>query len=884
MDAVRWERVQALFHAVADLAPNEQRRVLELETADDPSLAAEVTALLREDAGRNTVIDRGLADAALQLLDRSTASVPSERFGPYRITGLLGEGGMGVVYRGERDDLGSVAAIKVLRDATLSPARRDRFAQEQRTLASLNHPAIAQLYDADVLPNGTPWFAMEYVEGVPITDHCTRKRCSLAARLQLFRSVCEAVQHAHRHLIVHRDLKPSNILVREDGSVKLLDFGIAKPLETLDADATRTGLRLMTPAYAAPEQFRGEQVGIHTDVYALGVVLYELLAGRVPFDLADRTPAAAEAIVTQEEPARPSAVGSIAPSLTALAGRAQWADLDVLVLTAMHKDPQRRYATVDALIRDVDHFLAGEPLEARPDTLTYRLDKFVRRHRRGVASAAAAAILIIALSAFYTVGITRARDTAVAEATRTQRIQRFLVSLFQGGDEAAGPADSLRVVTLIDRGVQEARNLNAEPGVQAELLETLGNVSTQLGQLERADTLLRQSLDDRRRLFGADNANVAHSLLSLGSLRIAQAQFDSAERVIKDALDMSRRNLAPDHPQIAEATDALGSVLENKGSYADAIKVYEEAVRLRSGKRDTTPELAASMTGLVNNYFYLGNYAAADSLGKIVLALSRRLYGEHHPHVAEDLINLGAIQYELGKYAEAEKLDREALAIHKAWYGPNHYATAAALTMVGRAMRPQNKLQEADSVLRESLAIRERVFGPVHPNVASTLNDIALIALVREHYAEAESSYVRVIDIYRKVYNGKHYYIGIGLANLASVYMAKGDNVRAERGFREALAMYAQTLPPNHLNVGIATIKLGRSLLRQHRYNESVKASTAGYDIVLKQTDPSIGWLTNARKDLVAAYDSLGMREKAARYAAELADTLKAAAATAKPK
>ena len=884
MDAVRWERVQALFHSVVDQAPNEQRRLLELECGDDPSLIEEVSALLREDAGRDTVIDRGLADAALQLLDRSTAPLPSERFGPYRLTGLLGEGGMGVVYRAERDDLGSVAAIKVLRDATLSPSRRDRFAHEQRILASLNHPAIAQLHDADVLPNGTPWFAMEYVEGVPITDHCARTRASLANRLRLFRSVCEAVQHAHRHLIIHRDLKPSNILVREDGSVKLLDFGIAKPLETLDADTTRTGLRLMTPAYAAPEQFRGEQVGIHTDVYALGVVLYELLAGRVPFDLAERTPAAAEAIVTQEEPARPSTVSSVARAPAPLAGRAQWADLDVLVLTAMHKDPQRRYGTVDALIRDVDHFLAGEPLEARPDTLAYRLDKFVRRHRRGVASAAAAATLIIALSAFYTVGITRARDTAVAEATRTQRIQRFLVSLFQGGDEAAGPADSLRVVTLIDRGVQEARSLNAEPGVQAQLLETLGTVSTQLGQLDRADTLLRQSLDHRREQYGADNADVAQGMLALAALRNAQAQFDTAERLTRDALDMSRRHLAPDHPQIAEATAALGMALENKGSYADAIKVYEEAVRLRSGKRDTTPELAAAMTGLVNNYFYLGNYAVADSLGKIVLALSRKLYGEHHPHVADDLINLGAIQYELGKYAEAEKFDREALAIQKAWYGPNHYATASALTMVGRAMRPQNKMHEADSVLREALAIKERTLGPMHPSVASTLNDIALIALVREHYAEAESSYVRVIDIYRKAYNGKHYYIGIGLANLASVYMAKGDNVRAERGFHEALAMYAQTLPPTHLNVGIATIKLGRSLLRQHKYAEAAKESEAGYDIVLKQTDPSIGWLTNARKDLVAAYDSLGMPQKAARYAAELADTLRAAAAVAKPK
>jgi len=884
MDSARWERIQTLFHAVADLPPNEQAAALDAARAEDPSLVADVVKLLREDVGANSVLDRGLADAALHMLDRATGRLPSERFGPYRITGFLGEGGMGVVYLAIRDDLGSVAAIKVLRDATLSPARRERFALEQRTLASLNHPAIATLHDADVLPNGTPWFAMEYVEGVPLTEHCLRNRCSLGDRLRLFRTVCEAVQHAHRHLVVHRDLKPSNILVRPDGSVKLLDFGIAKQLDTLDgADTTtRTGLRLMTPAYAAPEQFRGEQVGIHTDVYALGVVLYELLTGRVPFDLADRTPSAAENIVSTEDPAKPSvAAASSANPSGVLAARGQWADLDVLCLTAMHKDPQRRYATVDALIRDVDHFLLSEPLEARPDTVGYRLGKFVRRHRRGVTSAAAAALLIIALSAFYTVGLTRARDSAVAEATRTQRIQRFLVSLFEGGDESVGPADSLRVVTLVDRGVQEARSLTAEPAVQAELLETLGGVSTKLGQLDRADTLLRQALDQRRKLFGPDHADVAHAMIALGTLRIAQAEYDTAESLIRDALAMSRRHLAADHPQIAQATDALGSALEHRGSYADAIDVFAEAVRLRTHNGDPTPELAASMTGLVNNYFYLGNYAAADSIGRQTLAMSRQVFGERHPHVADDLINLGAIQYELGNYVEAEKRYREALAITKGWYGPNHHATASNLTMLGRGLRPLNRMAEADSVLHEALAIQEHVFGPVHPKVASALNDIALIALVRERYAEAESSYIRVVDIYRKSYNGKHYYIGIGIANLASVHMAKGDNVRAERGFREALAMYAQTLPPTHINVGISKIKLGRSLLRQRRFAEAAKESSAGYEIVAKQTSPSIGWLQNARRDLVAEYDSLGTPDKGARYRAELADS---AALAARPK
>src|SRR6266704_2435498 len=292
MDATRWERIQALFHEVADLPGLAQRAFLEVECRDDPALVADVLGLLEEDARGDSLLDRDVAHVAGQVLEqRIPPALLDQDFGPYRMKRVLGEGGMGVVYLAERADLGSVAAIKILLDAWLSPDRRERFASEQRTLAQLNHPSIARLYDADTLPDGTPWFAMEYVEGVPLTEYCSRRQSPIEERLKLVRSVCEAVQYAHSHAVIHRDLKPSNILVQPDGMVKLLDFGIAKQLDPRDTpqDQTRTGLSLMTPAYAAPEQIRGEYVGIYTDVYALGVMLYELLTGRLPFDLSKRT-------------------------------------------------------------------------------------------------------------------------------------------------------------------------------------------------------------------------------------------------------------------------------------------------------------------------------------------------------------------------------------------------------------------------------------------------------------------------------------------------------------------------------------------------------------------------------------------------------------------
>ncbi|HAX45163.1 MAG TPA: serine/threonine protein kinase, partial [Solibacterales bacterium] len=290
MDQERFERIQALFHRVADLPEAERVVILETECIGDDTLRARVEEMVRADAGGASVLDGDLAGVAGAVI----GTVPESRMvGPYRLIRVAGEGGMGVVYLAEREDLGSQVALKLLRDAWLSPARRERFANEQRTLAQLNHPSIARLYDADTLPDGTPWFVMEFVEGLPLTEYCRERRSGLAERVRLLRAVAEAVQFAHANAIIHRDLKPSNILVKEDGSIRLLDFGIAKQLEEAEGrpgNQTRTGLRMMTPAYAAPEQVRGERAGIYTDIYALGVLLYELVTGRPPFDVTTRTP------------------------------------------------------------------------------------------------------------------------------------------------------------------------------------------------------------------------------------------------------------------------------------------------------------------------------------------------------------------------------------------------------------------------------------------------------------------------------------------------------------------------------------------------------------------------------------------------------------------
>jgi serine/threonine-protein kinase len=846
MDPARWERIQALFHDAVDLPADEREVFLQAACGGDPELLADVRASIDEDRRGASLLDRDVAYVANRVLHNEATTI--REIGPYRIVRVIGEGGMGVVFLAERTDLGNQAAIKILRDAWLSPARRQRFATEQRTLASLNHPSIARLYDAGALSDGTPWIVMEYVPGVSLTEYCRARDASIEERLRLFGAVCDAVQYAHRHLVIHRDLKPSNILVTSEGSVKLVDFGISKQLDAANATEHSRTIRMMTPAYASPEQIRGDSVGVHSDVYSLGVVLHELVTGRLPAQAADDS----------------------TPSLVSSLSRSARSEIDVLCQTALHEDLARRYQSVEALIRDVNHYLNGEPLEARPDAIVYRTRKFVRRNWRALSAAAAGLAVIVGLVTFYTISLASARNAALTEAARAQRIQELMLNVFTGGEEAAGPAEDLRVVSLLDRGVHEAENLTAEPAVQVSMYRTLGGIYQRLGNLTKAESLLQTALDRRRALFGSDHPEVAESLVAMGLLRVGQAKFDEAERLVRDGLAMSTRHLPADDPAIARATTALGLVLEERGSYKDAIATLEEAARLHSARQPASADLAATLRELFNTHFYAGNFETANEIGGRVLAMTRQVNGDRHALVAEDLINLGAVRYERGQYTEAERYYRDALAITEGWYGKEHFKTGSNLTMLGRSLQMQQRLDDASEILKRAVAIQERVFGPVHPRVASAVNDLGAVAQRRGNYDEAEAAFRRMRDIYRSVYGTSHYLIGIATSNIGGVYTARKDHQRAEPLYREAIAMFEATQGPQHLNTGIARLKLGDSLVAQKRYGEAEKDLLTGYEILVKQTSPSVSWLTRARENLVKLYTASNQPEKAKKFQTEL--------------
>jgi tetratricopeptide (TPR) repeat protein len=852
MDDTRWERIQAIFHDTAALPELEQLPFLETACGGDGAAMAEVIAMLKADSQGASLLDRGLPDVAYRMVGEPLEPLALQEFGPYRLQRILGEGGMGVVWLAEREDAGNLVAIKFLPHAGLSPTRRERFAREIKTLAKLKHPFIARLYDAGTLEGGTPWFVMEYVEGLRLIEYCRERKPSIEERLRLFRRVCEAVQYAHGQEIIHRDLKPSNILVEPDGTPRLLDFGIAKELQSLDerADRTRPGLRFLSPDYAAPEWVRDGTVGLSTDVYSLGVIFYEMLAGRLPGEAAEKP--------------------SIAGGRMTL-GNAAWNDLDVLCLKAIHRDPQRRYLSVEALTRDIDHYLNGEPLDAQPDALRYRLGKFVTRNRRSVVAASLAAALVVLLAVFFTLRLAKERNTALAEAARTRRIQRFMLTLLGAGDRQAAPSNDLRVVTLLDRGVQEATILNSDPETQAELYENLGRMYGMLGKFQKADELLQLGLEKMKAGLGSENPRVADSLIQIGLLRDEQAQFKDAERLVREGLNIASRHLPPDDPTVLRAKSALGIVLKDSGSYDKAIAVLEPLVKVPPTGDEGSYILEETLTALAAAEVNAGHPGLGESLRHRALDLDRRLFGNSHPRVGFQLSELGSALATLGRFPEAEGLYRQSIRIYRAWYGPNHPETALDTNVLAMILIQEGRYAEARTLLPTLLPILEESFGKIHPYVASANDALGSLELMQGDPAAAQVHAERAVAIDKALYGDANHSTAAVKAHLAQVFIKEEKYERAEPLLREAVKALTERPLPGNMSVGGARALLGRVLLREGHYGEAEEQLTAAYAILAKQPGTSyLKRLQGVREDLASVYRALKQPGKAEKFQLEL--------------
>jgi serine/threonine protein kinase/tetratricopeptide (TPR) repeat protein len=771
----RWLVLSPYLDQALDLPTGARPAWLASIEATDAALAADLRALLDEQAQMDA---SGYLEGALahRLTPDPGASLAGQVVGAYRLISPLGHGGMGSVWLAERCDgrFEGRAAVKLLNLALLGRAVEGRFRREGTILARLTHPHIAHLIDAGVTSSGQPYLVLELVDGLHIDRYCADHALTVDRRLALFLDVLSAVAHAHANLIVHRDLKPSNVLVSASGQVKLLDFGIAKLVSDEEnwtgtgtapgtSALTREAGAAMTPQFAAPEQLTEGQVTTATDVYALGVLLYVLLTGRHPVGDALESPARLIRAIVDDEPPRmsdvvdgpPGAADAQAQHATrcgttpARLRRTLRGDLDTIVARAMKKPPAERYGSVTAMADDLRRYLDREPIAARPDTLRYRVAKFVGRHTHGVAASAAVAVLIVAMIAFYTTRLAAERDRAQREATRASKVSEALTGLLMGVDPIANRAtgEALTVRGLIDAGAEQARTgLADQPEAQAEILQVLGRIYRQYGDYDKAAPLLEQALASARAVYGPEHVRVANALSEIGVVLTQTGDYAAAADRLQRALDMRIRLFGTDHADVAVTMVELARIYQDRGLGDRAEPLQREALAIRErvlGPEDR--ETAVSLSGLASVLRLKGDLDGAQALLDRCLELNIRTRGAMHA-------NTGTTWHDLALLAVAKR----------------DYA-------------------RAEAALQRSLAIHRQALGDAHPNVAMSLDTLAHVYAGRRQYAEAVAALEQALAIARATFGADHQTVAIYSANLAKVHLARNDAGAAEPLLREAL-------------------------------------------------------------------------------------------------
>lgn len=714
-------RAHAIFSEVLDEPPERRAEVLDRVCAGDAALRAWVEGLLEAESTEHPLLDTEVPEIAAALLEDPDPA--GRMFGPYRIVREIARGGMGVVYLAERADgvFDRRVALKVIRAGPDGDALAARFLRERQILASLQHPNIAQLLDGGQSPDGQPFLAMEYVEGEPITRYCESRGLGIEERLELFVTACRAVDYAHRSLVVHRDLKPAHIVVTPDGVVKLLDFGIAKLLsgEGPSADETQTAPYVFTPRYSSPEQIRNGPITTGTDVYALGVVLFELLTGRTPFaDIKDGFEAMRATLET--DPPSPSA---LVPGDRRARVRG---DLDAIVLRALAKDPAERYPTAGALAEDIGRWLRFEPVQARPASAAYRLRKFVRRNRAALAGVVALVLVGAASLAAHNARITRERNRAELEAKKAGEVRDFLLSMFKSNLPHRALGDTLRVSDVLESGVQKTDSLADQPELQALLLITIGDVYRVLARFDRARELFERAMAIYEGMDAPPPLDLADALTSMAMLHWDLRQYEEALRYGREAYEVRRRELGDDHPDVLSSLNNVATSSANVGLVDEALRLHEELLR-KWRHADNHVEVAVTLNNIGVLHFRQGRYEEAERFFAEALEIRRRLLPATHPDVALSSNNLAAVYRELGRMDEAEPLYRESLESRLQVFGDGHPAVATAHFNLGRLLHVKGELAAAEPHMRAAFEIDRRVYGPEHPEVGVDAYNLAAL-------------------------------------------------------------------------------------------------------------------------------------------------------------
>jgi eukaryotic-like serine/threonine-protein kinase len=858
-----WQRVEALFYAARELSPAARPAFLNQACGTDLALKKEVQSLL--DSSDKTL---GFLQESVQEAARSFA-VPGEEIstprqvGSYRLLRVLGEGGMGRVYLAARsDDLyRQQVAIKLMHPG-LGQAQRMlvRFGDERQILANLNHPNIARLLDGGV-DDGLPYLVMEYVDGVAIDAYCRSHNLRIEDRLRLFTTVCAAVEYAHKNLVVHRDLKPGNILVSREGVPKLLDFGIAKLLDPEGGElaATRTTERMMTPEYASPEQVRGDRVTTSTDVYALGVLLYELLCGRRPFHFETASPIEVARAICEQEPTAPSMTWKTHPeSAPPDAAKKLSGDLDNIVLMAMRKEPARRYVSVGQLSEDIEAYLSGYPVQARTDTWKYRSGKFVRRHKAAVTAAVVIAVFLVGFS----IGMGVLARRAQRERLAAQREAQFLNSIFQSTTPEQTRGKQITGRELLDQGASRVDSeFSGEPQLQATLFDNIGRAYMGLGlydkampllqraydlkrksqgdtldtaatedglatairlgfQYKTAEPLFRNALAIRQNQLGANHPLVAESLSNLGECLYWEEQNQEAETLLRKALEI-QRSQQPQGAALSATENYLALALQRKGQFSEASQLLRDALAIDARVDGTdSPNYANSLHNLAGALIDAGDLSGAEAMDRQSLDLRRKINGAGHPDLGYPLNNLGFVFLERGDWAGGQPFLREALEIRRK-LSSKDARLAGALNNWARMLQEKGDYKEAQDTFEQSLSMMRETGGPRSWSVAKIMANLGLLRLDLGDYVQAEQYERQALEMRQKLGGSESPDLASSLVNLTLVRSAQHDPVSAEPLLRQALDIRKKELSAGHPSIISVEVRLGEVLVDEGKPAEA---------------------------------------------------------------
>jgi serine/threonine-protein kinase len=841
MDKARWNRLQELFYAASAMETPGRKAYLEAECAADPTMRVQVESLILS-SGDTAVT--GVMES-LQLLAASAISLAAgERIGNYEVIRELGHGGMGSVFLAVRADgeFRKEVAVKLMNVAIAGPEMHARFRGERQILADLDHPNIARMLDGGATASGLPYVVMEYIDGAPIDVYCREHGLDVAQRLGLFRQLCDAVMYAHRNLVIHRDIKPGNVLVGADGAPKLLDFGIAQLVR--DDGAPRTvaltlgSERLMTPEYASPEQARGEPITTASDVYSLGVLLYELLTGHRPFEIEGRTASEIQKTICDTEPRRPSTRGP----------RELKGDLDNIVLMAMRKEPRRRYNSVDQFSEDIRRYLDGFPVIAREDTWGYRTGKFVRRHRWSVTAAGVFLLLLIAFGAAMAVLAKRVaaeRDIANTERRNAEQVSQFLIDSFRLADRSGTQGRTLTAQEVLDRGSERIfRQLADQPVVRARMMNTMGEVYESLGLYDRAQLLLtnalqthatveslsslgqladtkgdfagaeawyRKALAGELRASGPDSAETAAIRAKLASALTGSAQSADAERLLQESLKTRRKLFGNESAPVADSLFRFGKLRDSQQRFAESEDYYRQALAIR--RHVLGPENPETVNAIGELAFLLntrGNLNEAEKLQRESLALHRKLYGESHILVAEDLAALGILRFNAGDFPQAVALDRQAADVYRAAIGPESPQLANAVIERGNALERMGRLIEAEGDIRQGYAMNAKLLGEHHPQTASAEHNLVNVLHDEGKNDEAEKLMTGIVA-WQRGQDSQSPALAFNLAALGGLKRSRGDFAGADHDYREALVIFRKAFGERHSTYGRALTSLANN-------------------------------------------------------------------------